>query len=82
MNVPTTSTVPKESLSRQEVVASARQAMTWGVRAIGFWLAVVVPFLYLPLLVRGFAGPSEVLAFVGLLLLNVVALVVGHGHRR
>lgn len=51
-------------------------------RAVGFWLAVAIPFLYLPLVLDGFAGPDEILAFVALLVLNVVALVTGHGYRR
>lgn len=49
--------------------------------AIGFWTAVVLPFLYLPLLANGFTG-NDPLAFAGLLALNVVALVAGHGYRR
>lgn len=56
--------------------------VAWGVRAVGFWLAVIIPFLYLPLVYRGFTSQIAILAFVGLVLLNVVALVVGHGYRR
>lgn len=59
-----------------------RQTLAQGVRALGFWLAVAIPLLYVPLLVGGFAGRSKVVAFVGLLALNVVALVVGHDYRR
>lgn len=56
--------------------------LVWGVQAIGFWLAVAAPFLYLPLVYRGFANQTDVLAFVGLVVLNVGALVAGHGYRR
>lgn len=49
--------------------------------ALGFWTAVVLPFLYLPLLADGFTG-NDPLAFAGLLTLNVLALVAGHGYRR
>lgn len=49
--------------------------------ALGFWTAVVLPFLYLPLLADGFTG-NDPLAFAGLLALNLVALVAGHGYRR
>lgn len=49
--------------------------------AVGFWTAVVLPFLYLPLLADGFTG-NDPLAFAGLLALNVVALIAGHGYRR
>lgn len=69
-------------LSRPEWLASVRQTLAWGVRAVGFWLAVTIPFLYLPLLVRGFSGRSELFAFGGLVALNVAALVVGHDHRQ
>jgi ABC-type Fe3+-siderophore transport system permease subunit len=52
------------------------------VRAAAFWLAVVLPFAYLPLLAGGFGGESELLTFVGLVAANAVALLVGHDHRR
>ena len=50
-------------------------------RFVGFWLAVALPFLYLPLLYDGLTGDQGVV-FVVLVALNVVALVVGHGYRR
>lgn len=49
--------------------------------AVAFWLAVALPFLYLPLLANGISG-QEALVFVGLLVVNVVALVAGHGYHR
>ncbi|WP_336002367.1 hypothetical protein [Halorientalis halophila] len=49
-----------------------------GVTGLAFWSAVVLPFLYLPLLFYGFRDSSIVAAFVGLLSLNVVAAVIGH----
>jgi len=49
-----------------------------GVTGLAFWSAVVLPFLYLPLLVYGLRSSSIVGAFVGLLTLNVVAAVIGH----
>lgn len=48
------------------------------VRGIAFWTAILLPFTYVPLLL---GDPPETL-FGTLLALNVVALVVGHGHRR
>ena len=50
------------------------------IRFVAFWVAVALPFLYLPLVVGGLNG-SEPTAFLALLATNVVALVVGHGHR-
>lgn len=46
---------------------------------VSFWAAVALPFLYIPLLYRGLTG-SEGLVFAGLLALNVLTLVVGHGY--
>jgi hypothetical protein len=48
-------------------------------RFVGFWAAVALPFLYLPLLVGGLGG-QELLAFGILLAANALALVLGHGH--
>lgn len=82
MTLPTPSPFPNVSRSPQNVLTTVQRTMAEGVRAIGFWLAIVVPFLYLPLLVDGIGSPSEMEPFVGLLVLNVLALVGGHGHRR
>ncbi|MFC6824517.1 hypothetical protein [Halopelagius fulvigenes] len=51
------------------------------IRFLAFWLAVTLPFLYLPLLISGLQG-EQVTVFGTLLALNVAALVVGHGHAR
>ena len=50
------------------------------VRVVAFWTAVVLPFLYLPLLFGGLEG--DVTLFGGLLVLNAVALLLGHDYRR
>lgn len=52
------------------------------VQAVAFWLAVAFPALYVPLLLDGLSLGSDLLPFVALLVANVAALVVGHGHRR
>lgn len=62
--------------------ATVQHALSWLVRATAFWLAVGLPVLYLPLLLHWFSGRDEQAAFVGLVILNVVSLVVGHGYRR
>ena len=49
-------------------------------KRLAFWTAVVLPFLHLSLLTTGLESQSTVLAFVGLVSLNVLALVVGHPH--
>lgn len=50
-------------------------------RFVGFWLAVALPFLYLPLLYDGLTGQQAII-FGALLALNVAALVAGHSHRQ
>lgn len=52
------------------------------VRVASFWTAIVLPFLYVPLLVTGLSDAAETLTFLGLLVLNLLALYVGHSYRR
>jgi hypothetical protein len=77
---------PERASRVREVVQS--QSLQHGARLVaaplrfvGFWAAVALPFLYLPLLLSGLEG-QETLVFGLLLAANAVALVVGHGHRR
>ncbi|MFD1513677.1 hypothetical protein [Halomarina rubra] len=51
------------------------------VAAVAFWLAVALPFCYLPMLVAGLHTTTRLSAFGGLLALNALCLVVGHAHR-
>ncbi|WP_232686134.1 hypothetical protein [Halobacterium zhouii] len=48
---------------------------------VGFWSAVALPFLYVPLLVTGPNTPGEQTALVTLVLVHVAALLLGHRHR-
>lgn len=50
------------------------------VRMAGFWSAVALPFLHIPLLATGLDGTADTSAFLVLFVLNVVALYVGHPH--
>ncbi|MEF8791178.1 MAG: hypothetical protein V5A61_13725 [Haloarculaceae archaeon] len=52
------------------------------VRAVAFWLAVALPFAYLPMLAGGFGSETELLTFGALLAANTVALLVGHDYQR
>ena len=52
------------------------------IRKAGFWTAIVLPFCYVPILLYGLSSPLETVAFVGVLAVNLVALYVGHAHRR
>jgi hypothetical protein len=47
------------------------------VEAAGFWAAVGLPFIYVPLLVRGLETPTIQLTVAVLLALHVLALVLG-----
>lgn len=82
MNIPLLSNVPNQSQSSRDPLAPVRTLFERGIRPVSFWLAVTIPFFYLPLILQGFTQPSDVLTFLGLLVVNVVALVVGHEHSR
>lgn len=49
---------------------------------VGFWAAVGLPLLYLPLLSNGIANGQELAGIMGLLLLHFVAIVVGHRYNQ
>lgn len=51
-------------------------------RAFAFWVAIVLPFLHVPLLATGLASPGRRNAFLVLLALNALALYVGHPYGR
>lgn len=69
-------------LSSQNWLANMQHTLSRIVRATAFWIAVLLPFLYVPLLLHGISGRDEQTAFVGMVVLNVCAFVVGHGYRR
>jgi hypothetical protein len=81
------STVPHERFARlREVIATTPDTVRFGlklvaypVQFVAFWLAVALPFLYLPLLHGGLRG-GQATVFGSLLAVNVAALVIGHGH--
>ena len=49
-------------------------------RFAGFWAAIALPFLHIPLLITGLDSSAKLAAYVALLGLNVLALVVGHSY--
>ena len=55
-----------------------RQHLVEMLRRLAFWIAVVLPFTYLPLLFAGIDSVGMFLAFISLVSLNVIALIVGH----
>lgn len=50
------------------------------VRAAGFWSAIALPFLYVPLVATGLETEAELTVFLALLAANVVAIALGHSH--
>ncbi|PSQ26194.1 hypothetical protein BRD03_10950 [Halobacteriales archaeon QS_9_68_17] len=71
-----------ENSRRGEVVRDRLgvDSLATPIRMVSFWMAVALPFLHVPLLLQGLHGPSETFTFLGLLALNLVALLVGHPH--
>jgi hypothetical protein len=51
------------------------------VRATSFYAAVALPLVHVPLLLGGLNSAPDASAFALLLLVNLVAFVLGHGHR-
>ena len=49
------------------------------VRFVAFWVATLLPFTYFPLLAMGTATAHRA-AFAGVVCLNAVAFVAGHGY--
>ena len=61
-------------LSERSVV----QIVAGPLKRLAFYAAIVLPFLHVPLLVTGLQTETVTIAFGTLLVLNVVALLVGH----
>jgi hypothetical protein len=53
-----------------------------GVTTVAFWTAIILPFLHVPLLLTGLERTSVQMAFVALVVLNVVAVLLGQPYHR
>lgn len=62
------------------VPARATAALKDPIRVVSFWTAAVLPILYLPLLAYGLDTQLHAAIFLGLIVANVVALVVGRSY--
>lgn len=51
------------------------------IRVASFWLAIVLPFVYIPFLFTGLSNGAETGTFLALLGCNLGALYVGHSYR-
>ncbi|MEZ3144691.1 hypothetical protein [Halobaculum sp. MBLA0143] len=75
---PSESSRLRRSLPRAREYFTARKA-TAPVRAVGFYAAIALPFVYLPMVAGGLSAGNA--STVGALLaVNVLALLVGHGY--
>jgi len=72
----------KTALNEIRSVREASKHILSPVQALSFWIAVALPFLYIPLLATGLTSRPLIGAFLALLLCNAVALLVGHPHLR
>ena len=51
------------------------------VTMISFWLGTLLPIVYLPVFLTGIDSITRFSLFLGLIAVNVVALVVGHNYQ-
>ncbi|MDS0259509.1 hypothetical protein NDI56_08895 [Haloarcula sp. S1CR25-12] len=63
-----------------EAVPSLGRSVVAPVRGFAFWMAIALPFLYVPLLATGLGSSAVRTAFGLLVLANVAALLVGHSY--
>lgn len=64
------------------LVAASTRAVSSSLSALAFWTAIALPVLYLPLLVTGLRSTGELLVFLALFGVHVLALLAGRSHRR
>lgn len=55
-------------------------ALSEPLSALAFWSAVALPLLYVPLLAAGLGSARDLLLFLGLFVLHLVALVGGRSY--
>lgn len=67
--------------ARPLFAASTRTALD-SLSALAFWSAIGLPILYLPLLVTGLSNAGDLLVFLGLFTVHILALLAGRSHRR
>jgi len=59
---------------------SALASLQYGVSAASFWMAITLPFLYVPIFVTGLDERAEYVAFGGLIVAHVLFLSLGHSY--
>lgn len=76
----TTETADDRTATLQSLAESAVRPLQAPIQLAGFWSAILLPFVYAPMVVGGIT-PGQQPTFLGLLALHAVALVAGHGYR-
>ncbi len=64
-----------------DAAAGVAQLLCGPVRVVSFWIATLLPLVYLPLLVLGVPGQRP-LTFAGLLALNGLTFLAGHEYKQ
>lgn len=80
-DVPSDAADPSAEERVRSVLETARHHVVTPVQLVGFWSAIALPFLYVPLVVTGLETTAELTVFLGLLAANVVAIALGHSYR-
>ncbi len=86
--MPNHSSLSNESLpaSSPEAERTRRLPLVHTLKApaqfLSFWIAIALPFVHVPLLAQGLGDPTVTGVFLALLVLNALALYVGHGYNQ
>ena len=72
---------PAEAESPSQVSLRKGLPLTQPIRWLGFWAAIVLPAVYLPVLAIGI-GAHTGAVFLGLLGCQLLALLAGHQYKR
>ena len=69
-----------ERFPKRERVGESLEPVLEQTRAAGFWGAIALPFVYLPLLAVGLDSPTQAALFLGLLGAHLLAVLLGRGY--
>lgn len=64
----------------RSTLGTARSHVVTPLRLLGFWSAIALPFLYVPLVASGLETHQELWVFLALLAANVMAVGLGHSY--
>jgi hypothetical protein len=72
--------VPLSNTPTLERTQTVTRSVLKPLQILGFWSAVALPFLHIPLLLSGLETAPDTFAFLALFSVNVLALLLGHPH--